>query len=464
MSDITDTLIIEDVRSLAMVHAEQLGLSIDEVQIACSLAEAREALAARSYALILLDLQLPDGDGLEFLHTLLRVSPNSTVIIITADASINRAIEAMRIGAADYLVKPIQQARLRTTVSNAMERSRLRRAVSDITGQNKKSDVFHGFVGSSAPMKVVYQTIDNVAPSKATVLITGESGTGKEVCARALHNAGNRAHGPFIAVNCGAIPKDLIESELFGHMKGSFTGAISDRPGAVRSAHGGTLFLDEIGEMAPDSQTKLLRFLHSSRVTPVGSTKAETVDIRVVCATNRDPAADVAAGRFREDLFYRLNVIPIHMPPLRDRGGDIVEIARAFLHRFGREEGRQFEDFSAEAVSALLAYHWPGNVRELQNVVRRVAVMCDGGIVQAIDLPIALTANNIAAQRDCSDTETAVGDAPILIGKPLREIERTAIEATIAACNGSIPKAARILGVSPSTIYRKQEGWSRVPA
>jgi two-component system, repressor protein LuxO len=312
-------------------------------------------------------------------------------------------------------------------------------------------------------MRQIHTTIASVARSMATVFITGESGTGKELCALAVHANSARATGPFIALNCGAIPQDLLESEVFGHMKGSFTGAISDKPGAATAADGGTLFLDEVCEMAPALQTKLLRFLQTSTVQPVGATRPRKVNVRIVCATNRDPLEAVRRGQFREDLFYRLFVVPIHMPPLRDRGKDVIEIAEAALFRFAEEESRDFRGLDAAVRDLLPRLPWPGNVRQLLNVIRNVVVLNPGGWVTLDMLPPGL---DIPVAREAPETPLAAPEARVapvesLLGLTLAEIERQVIEATLAQSGGSVPKAARILDVSPSTLYRKIEAWGK---
>jgi DNA-binding NtrC family response regulator len=315
------------------------------------------------------------------------------------------------------------------------------------------------FLGSSEAMQAVYAKIRAVARSMATVFITGESGTGKELCAQAIHDGSARASGPFIALNCGAIPPDLLESEVFGHMKGSFTGAISDKPGAAAAADGGTLFLDEICEMDVGLQTKLLRFLQTSMVQPVGATRPRKVNVRIICATNRDPLEAVQDGRFREDLYYRLYVVPIHMPPLRDRGEDVIEIAEAALARFAAEEHRPFDGITPEVRALFRRLRWPGNVRQLLNVIRNVVVLNEGGVVTVDMLPPGLARDAEHGQGAAID---AVPDGPRageLVGRTLAEAERMVIEATLARVNGSVPKAARMLDVSPSTLYRKMESW-----
>ncbi|MBC7143006.1 MAG: sigma-54-dependent Fis family transcriptional regulator, partial [Rhodobacteraceae bacterium] len=315
------------------------------------------------------------------------------------------------------------------------------------------------FIGESEPMRQVYAKIGSVARSMATVFITGESGTGKELCAQAVHDLSNRAQGPFVPLNCGAIPSELLESEVFGHVKGSFTGAISDKPGAAAAADGGTLFLDEICELDLNLQTKLLRFLQTSTIQPVGATRSRKVNVRIVCATNRDPLQEVRRGRFREDLYYRLHVVPIHMPPLRDRGEDVVTIAEAALARFAREEGRQFRDLDRDVKALFRALDWPGNVRQLLNVMRHVVVLNDGPAVTRAMLPIEL--HHELEHAACAAQDTPIPQVPLegLVGRTLAEIERLVIEETIARHGGSVPKAARVLDVSPSTLYRKIESW-----
>jgi transcriptional regulator with PAS, ATPase and Fis domain len=297
----------------------------------------------------------------------------------------------------------------------------------------------------------------------ATVFITGESGTGKELCALAVHAASPRAAGPFIALNCGAIPQDLLESEVFGHMKGSFTGAISDKPGAAAAADGGTLFLDEICEMAPALQTKLLRFLQTSTVVPVGATRPRKVNVRIICATNRDPLDAVRRGEFREDLYYRLFVVPLHMPPLRDRGEDVLEIAENALARFSREEGKPFDGLDGPVKALFRALPWPGNVRQVLNVIRNIVVLNEGGLVTLDMLPDTLDRQIDPAPPRGIAPPPAPSALSLddLIGRPLAEIERAVIEATLARHGGSVPRAARVLELSPSTLYRKIEGWSK---
>jgi len=344
-------LLVEDTPSLSMVYQQVLERAGHAVVSAATLAEARSRMGSERCKLVMLDLQLPDGDGLDLLDELHRDQPDVRVIVITANGSINRAVQAMRAGAFDFLVKPFDQTRLLSAVQNALATAPF---VPDMAAEvDNERDGFQGFIGRSAAMRDIYRMVRSIGRSTATVFITGESGTGKDVCARAIHAVSARAAKPFVPLNCAAIPRDLLESEVFGHLKGAFTGALSDKPGAAAVANGGTLFLDEICEMDLSLQTKLLRFLQTSTIQPVGSARATPVDVRIVCATNRDPAEEVRAGRFREDLYYRLHVVPIHMPPLRGRPEDILEIARTNLTTFAAEEGKTFTGFDPEVVRIL---------------------------------------------------------------------------------------------------------------
>ena len=451
-------LLIEDTPSLQMVYRSVLQTAGHTVRAASNAAEGMRLYQDSGAVTVLLDLMLPDRDGLALMRDMLALRPEARVVVITANASINRAVEAMRAGAHDFLVKPFDETRLLAAVANAGAVPRALPKPATKQAVTAEPEVAaEVFIGSSPTMRRVQDTIRSVAGSMATVFITGESGTGKELCALAVHAGSPRANGPFIALNCGAIPQDLLESEVFGHMKGSFTGAISDKPGAAAAADGGTLFLDEICEMAPALQTKLLRFLQTSTVQPVGAVRPRKVNVRIVCATNRDPAEAVRSGAFREDLYYRLFVVPVHMPPLRDRGGDVVEIAEAALERFSREEGRRFDGFEPQVLDLFRRLSWPGNVRQVLNVIRNIVVLNAGGRVTLDMLPDSLYREDSGA--DQTPGHEITGPMGSLIGRSMAEIERLVIEETIARNDGSVPKAARVLELSPSTIYRKLESW-----
>jgi DNA-binding NtrC family response regulator len=376
---------------------------------------------------------------------------------MTANSTVSRAVEAMRAGAFDFLVKPFEEDRFLSSVKAASDELR-DSAARDAAPRRRAAQAPADrsvFIGSSEVMARIHRTIGSVARSMATVFVTGESGTGKELAAVAVHARSSRATGPFIALNCGAIPPDLLESEVFGHMKGSFTGAISDKPGAAAAADGGTLFLDEICEMALPLQTKLLRFLQTSTIQPVGSTRPRKVNVRIICATNRDPMDYVRRGLFREDLFYRLYVVPIHMPPLRERGADVIEVAEAALARFSAEEGKDFSGLSDATRAFLLAQDWPGNVRQLLNVIRNLVVLNEGGLVTPEMLPAGMATNTLPL-----DLTDRLAVSPLTAHpRTLAQIERQAIEAALARNDSSVPATARELDISPSTLYRKLEAW-----
>ena len=454
-------LVVEDTPSLRTVYRSVLAAAGYSVVMAGTAEEGLAAFRTHAPRIVLLDLVLPDRDGMTLMRQILAEAPLACVIVMTANSTVSRAVDAMRGGAFDFLVKPFEEDRFLSAIRAAVDALRDPAPRKPATRRQiePEPDERSVFIGSSEAMARVHRTIDSVSRSMATVFVTGESGTGKELAALAVHARSSRANGPFIALNCGAIPPDLLESEVFGHMKGSFTGAISDKPGAAAAADGGTLFLDEICEMALPLQTKLLRFLQTSTIQPVGSTKPRKVNVRIICATNRDPMDYVRRGLFREDLFYRLYVVPIHMPPLQDRGGDIAEIAEAALLRFSAEEGKDFNGLTDETRRYLLAQDWPGNVRQLLNVIRNVVVLNDGGEVTPAMLPPDLSAATLP-QGPASPARAQPSNAPPqAVAQTLAQIERQAIEAALARHNGAVPAAARELDISPSTLYRKLEAW-----
>lgn len=475
-------LLVEDDVSMAAVYRSYLtGLSY-QIHHEETGKGALAAMANEQFDGILLDLNLPDINGLEILQKVNQEALQVEVIITTSDCSMNTAIEAMQLGARDYLVKPFSKDRLLTTLNNTFENQKLKRIVETYREEIDRHN-FCGFIGSSLPMQRVYQVIDSAANSKATIFITGESGTGKEVCAEAVHQRSERKTAPFIALNCGAIPKDLIESEIFGHVKGAFTGAVKDREGAASAAQGGTLFLDEICEMELALQSKLLRFLQTGTLQKVGSDKTEKVDVRIICASNKEPLAEVQAGNFREDLYYRLHVLPINLPPLRERENDVVEIARSFLDQYSREEGKDFKGFAEECELILGTYDWPGNVRQLQNVIRNIVVLHNGDSVTQNMLPAPLdnftpslnaSMNPVQAQATTTPASASasaqqvfntpevsggLGDQLSQLIRPMPEVEREVIERAIDLCGGNIPTAAHYLRISAATIYRKRNNW-----
>lgn len=469
-------LIVEDTPPLAEMYKQFVLADGHRPDVAGDGATAVAMAAAGAYDVVLLDLQLPDTNGLDILDEIKSSSSEPAVIVATAHGTIGRAVEAMRAGADDFLVKPFNGDRLAVTLHNALEKKRLS-GIIDTIAPGAKDGSYYGIVGDSLAMQAVYRIIGSAAPSRASIFVTGESGTGKELCAAAIHKRSPRAEKPFVPINCGAIPHDLMESEIFGHVKGAFTGATSDRIGAAARADGGTLFLDELGEMPLDLQVKLLRFVQTGAFSRVGDGRQEKVDVRFVAATNRDPLVEVAAGRFREDLYYRLHVIPIHMPPLRDRSDDVVLLAQTFLTEMSMEEGRGYKGFDGEAERLLRSYPWPGNVRELQNVIRNIVVLNDAEVVEGGMLGAALPdlgpysrprsgsnigraatsgGSNQAPSEAASAERAGDDDLPLM---PLADMERAMIERALRETDQNVPRAAALLEVSPSTVYRKLQRW-----
>jgi two-component system, repressor protein LuxO len=464
-------LIVEDSMALGETYRAILQADACSISLATRVSEAIAEIDSNCPHVLLVDVNLPDGNGLDIMRQVRQRELPIIVVMMTAQGSVQLAIDAMREGAFDFLLKPFSPDRLRVTIRNAIERRAMASEIEEIR-ESFGRDRFAQFIGSSLAMQATYRIIQAAAPSNATVFVTGESGTGKELCADALHRFSKRAKGPFIAVNCAAIPRDMLESELFGHTKGAFTGAVADRKGAVLSAQGGTLFLDEICEMDLALQTKLLRFLQTMTVQRLGEDQVRQADVRIVCATNKDPRAEVAAGRLREDLFYRLHVLPVEMPPLRDRGDDVLLIARAFLERFAAEEGKTCSSFSAEVEAAIIRFAWPGNVRQLQNLIRNLVVFSQGTVIELAELPAELrpkTGERLlgrvtlpSALPSHAPAGTEDGERRPLVS--LDEAIRHHVEAAIAMCGGSIPRAAAMLEVAPSTIYRRIEAWQAADA
>lgn len=390
---------------------------------------------------------------------LVRLADGALVVALSDGASVSAAVGAMRAGAHDYVVKPVSGPAMAARIGELAQRHGKARALS-IEPRNAGRADFAGFIGASSAMQFVYEQIGRIATSSAPVFITGESGTGKDVCAEALHAEGPRFGKRLVAINCAAIPRDLMESELFGVARGAFTGAHEDRKGAAELADGGTLFLDEIGEMDLSLQSKLLRFLQTGTLSRVGESGVRHVDVRVICATNRNPMQLITEKKFREDLFYRLHVLPIHLPPLRQRPTDIMVLARHFLALYATEEHKRFSGFSPEVASLLTSAEWPGNVRQLQNLVRRLVVMCDGGEITMPMLSAAdIESRGVVAASE--PTPRAERRQPIL---PMWQQEQRIIEDAIASFGGNVSLAAAALEISPSTIYRKRQGWAEMAA
>lgn len=406
---------------------------------------------AQQVELVISDLRMPDVDGLSLLRNFKPKHPDVPVILMTAYASVESAVEGLRKGAFDYVTKPFKLAEMTHVVERAIIFGRLQRSNKSLTKEVRKTWARNDIIGKSLPLQNIFELIDRVANSTANVLITGESGTGKEVVAKAIHQKSPRSAKNFIAINCTAIPDALLESELFGHVKGSFTGAASDKKGLFEEADGGTLFLDEIGDMDMGLQAKILRVLQERTVRPVGSNQTKTVDVRVIAATHKDLKKGIVNGTFREDLFYRLSVIPIVVPPLRHRTEDIPLLANHFLSKYSLMNGGRVTGFSSEATQKLMSLSWPGNVRELENLVERLVVLSKHAIIQVEDIPTGEEKN----------FETFFGqntsDLP-----SLEELEKRYIGLILEKTGSKKEKAAQILGINRRTLYRKERDYGYV--
>ncbi len=444
-------LVVDDDSGARSALAELLRADGYSVETAGDGFKALGKLEDSTPDLVLTDLNMPGMDGVELLRKVKERDPELPVVLMTAYGGVETAVAAMREGAADYLTKPLNTDELAIVLERAMERAKLRREASDLRSQLKDRYSFDNIVGSSPEMQRVFKSVAQVAPSRATVLLSGESGTGKELVAAAIHHNSPRAGGPFVKLHCAALAESLLESELFGHEKGAFTGADRKREGRFEQAHGGTLFLDEIGEISPAIQVKLLRVLQEREFERVGGSQTLRVDVRVVAATNRDLKEMVQAGKFREDLFYRLNVINLTLPPLRRRPSDIPQLAMHFLKHYAAENGKSVKHLSDDALNQLVKHAWPGNVRELENVIERAVVLAEGETIEVSHLPPELA---VAARR---------GGPPPIPGSTMDELERYAITKTMEAVGGSTGKAAEILGISVRKIQYKLQEYSAAP-
>ncbi len=444
-SNTASLLVVDDqssIRESMLITFRREGY---EVEAAESGEQAVGIIEHKPFDLVLTDLRMSGIDGIELLKRIKSMSPETEVVVMTAYGSIEGAVEAIKSGAYDYLTKPFQPEELILLAQRALERKGLAQKVRVLEEVVRDRDPFHGIVGASEIMNDVLRMVEQVARHESTVLITGESGTGKELVARALQTLSPRKDKPLITINCGAIPENLQESELFGHAKGSFTGAHIDKRGLFEEAHGGTAFLDEIGELTPQAQVKLLRFLQDGEARKVGTTISRNLDVRIIAATNRDLAKSVEEKTFREDLYYRINVIPIHLPPLRERAEDIPPLTQHFVKAAADRTGRSLPSVSPRAMSLLIAQPWRGNVRELQNVVERAIALDRDGIIGMDDLPFA------EPQR----VEDALIDRSLRTSLTLRELEKEYILEVLTACSGSRVKTAQRLGITTATLWRK---------
>ncbi len=439
-------LIVDDEKNIRMTLAlclDGLGCKVEQ---ASNSAAALEALRIEPFDLAFCDLRLGQESGLDLIPRLLAERPGLEVVVITAYATIDTAVEAMRRGAKDYLPKPFTPAQIRHLVDRALERRALTHRLSDLETRLEEATPEAVLETASRRMQAVFDVVERTAGHDVAVILRGENGTGKGVVARLLHSRSPRRDRPFVVVNCPTLSEELLASELFGHARGAFTGAVKDQEGRVEAAEGGTVFLDEIGEISPGLQAKLLRFLQDKRFERVGETRTRTADVRIVAATNRDLEVEVKAGRFREDLLYRLNVVEITVPPLRERPEDVLPLARRFVAFFARQASRQAPDLSPAAERVLLAYPWPGNVRELRNALERALILTPSQVLEPESFP-----ERIAAQ---PATALLGGDFTV------EEIEREHVLRVLAR-TATLEDAARVLGIDASTLWRKRRRWGR---
>uniref|UniRef100_A0A7C4CB23 Sigma-54-dependent Fis family transcriptional regulator n=1 Tax=candidate division WOR-3 bacterium TaxID=2052148 RepID=A0A7C4CB23_UNCW3 len=430
-------LVVDDAQATLEVLERNLTAAGFRVFAAASVDAALKVLESTHADLVITDLKMPGASGLELIRHVRENLRDTEVMMITGYASVESAVDAVKAGAEEYLAKPFTDEELLAAVERALEKLRIRRA-----GQAEVAPVLalHGLVGSSEPMRRVYAAVAKAAKTQATVLITGESGTGKELVARAIHYSSSRAAAPFVPVNCGGIPEGLLESELFGYVRGAFTGASETRAGFFQTAEGGTVFLDEISETSPSMQVKLLRVLQDRDVCMVGDSRPRKVDVRIIAATNKDLLQLVQKGVFREDLFFRLNVITLAIPPLRVRDDDILTLARHFVVKFAREYGRPVPEITDKALAALRNYDWPGNVRELENLIQRLVVMVEAPVIDVPDLPAHM---RYSAARHAG------------LNRTLAEVEAEHIRLVLASVNGNKTRAAKILGIDRKTLREK---------
>jgi len=448
-----DVLLVDDeksVRSTLAIMLNKSGYSVDE---AGSGPDALGLMKDRIFDLLITDLKMEPMNGLELLKKTKHTNPSTEVIMMTAFGTVESGVEAMKLGAYDYIQKPFEKDEFLLLVEKALERKALISEVEQLQNELREKYSFENIIGNSNEMMEVLSMVSKVAKTDSTVLITGESGTGKELVAKALHVNSRRKNRAFVTINCGALPENLQESELFGHVRGAFTGAMRDKRGLFQEANGGTLFLDEIGEMAPPTQVKLLRFLQDGEIRRVGENEPIHVDVRLIAATNQDLEKLIEEGQFREDLYYRLNVIPIHMPPLRERKDDIALLVKHFLTQHHAKGNTKITDVSPEAMEIITNYEWTGNVRELENVIERAVVLASGTVLQQEDLPQSV-------QRE---KRVKGGSDLQLEGRTLEELEKHYILKTLDAHDWNQKKASELLGISTTTLWRKLKSYGIEP-
>ena len=444
-------LIVDDednMRHMLRVMLTKAGYSVSD---AANGKQALEAMADNHFDFVLCDIRMPVMDGMQFLKVAQEKFPDKTIIMMSAYGTIETALEAMKMGAYDYVSKPFKSDEVLLTLKKAEERERLKRENITLKQELEKIGKRYSFgniIARSEAMAKVFDLVCKVADHKTTVLITGESGTGKELIARAIHENGARSSGPLVCINCGGIPENLLESELFGYKKGAFTDAVKDKPGRFEEADGGTIFLDEIGDLPLPLQVKLLRVLQEEEITPLGDIGSKKVDVRIIAATSKDLEREVKEGRFREDLFYRINVMTIHLPPLRERRGDIPLLVGYFIDVFNKKLNKNIEGLSSEAMPILMAYSWPGNVRELENVIERAILLAQGRWITPAELPPHMTRqDSIGSLEDPHET--------LSLKKASKRLERILIEKALKLTNGNRSKAAKILEISRPMLLSK---------
>ncbi len=439
-------------------HAQTVAESLERIGFKCAVAtsgtQGAQMVVNDTFDVVITDLKMPDLDGLELLKRTKQVLPEAEVILVTGHATVPSAVQAMQHGAFNYLQKPLDLAQLRVVAEKAAEAARLRQANVELNRRLDEKFGFEGVVGSSPQMNAVIERLRRIAPTDASVLITGETGTGKELVAQAIHQNSPRKHKPFVALNCAALSENILESELFGHVKGAFTDASTDRVGKFEYAHGGTLFLDEVGDMPLATQIKLLRVLENSEITRVGSNTPIKVNVRILSATNRNLDEVIAAGAFRSDLYHRLKVVTIALPRLIDRSQDIPLLIEHFIRQFSKRHHKQIKSMSPAARLKLMAYRWPGNVRELRNTIESMVVVDFDGVLDVDDLPMEFvdTPPVAPAVDGQGATSSSLGS---LVGQPLTEVEKICIAETLKLTGGNREQAAQILGIGERTLYRK---------
>jgi len=432
---------------------EMLSGTASEITACRDGKEAMEAFSRQRYDLVITDLKMPHVGGMELLKFLKEEYPDTVVVVITGYASVHSAVEAMRLGAFDYITKPLKDDRVQLSIQRALSFALLRGENESLKDQLMEKFDFGKMIGYSNSMKAVFATIEKVAATDSTVIIYGESGTGKELVARALHFNSERKTGPLVTVNCGAIPEELLESEMFGHEKGAFTGAIRSRTGRFELAQGGSIFLDEIGDMSPSLQVKLLRVIQERQFERIGGMRTVDADVRIIAATNQNLELAVQERRFREDLFYRINVIPVYLPPLRDRKEDIPVLIEHFVARFRKTKQKDLEGLTDEAMEAMMQYHWPGNVRELQNVIEMLVVMKGSGFVGMEDLPDKICASGF--QKGKTSMNIQIPDEGLNISEVMDEFEKDLLLKALKQSGGVKNRAAKLLNLNRTTYVEK---------